>query len=372
MAAKVYLYQDSSTQIWWAGSFDTNGTNPVSENRLTPGKYRDTWRDVNGVDHLTISNSNNIGELSWFRSVPITEIASDKAGTLYASRAAFELATNAFFSASVKSTSVDPEGNALSTGTPSKIIVELTRPADTTAYTAGDHITAYTAAVKQKETVTLTGTSGTATIAAAGGLTKTATFATDLTTTAANFVTAFAADYLAQGIVVTSSVADLIFEAQTAGVPFTAPTITNATGDLSGTVAHTTANVTLSPLSFANAAISAGGGGFLTGVKVESNMTALASATLRIWFYSDSPAIISGDNAAFVTSYADSSKLLFFKDVEMQALETGSDSVVGYLTTAEIYNCASTTLYARVETKTGFTPTSGGKIKISLLIVKLY
>lgn len=97
----------------------------------------------------------------------------------------------------------------------------------------------------QVETITLTGTEGTANVGAAGGLTKLATFGDDLADTAADFVTSHAAAYLAVGIVVTSEGADLIFTANVAGTGFTAPTITNATGDLAGTVAHTTANIAL-------------------------------------------------------------------------------------------------------------------------------
>lgn len=96
--------------------------------------------------------------------------------------------------------------------------------------------------VAQVDTVTLTGTSGTANVQTAGGLTKLATFATDLETTAANFVTAHAAAYLAVGITVTSDGADLIFTSSTPGVAFASPTVANVTGDLDGTVDNTTAN----------------------------------------------------------------------------------------------------------------------------------
>lgn len=98
-------------------------------------------------------------------------------------------------------------------------------------------------AFTQVETVTLSGTSGTATITGAGGLTKTVTFSSDLTTSAANFVTANATDYLAQGIVLTSNAEDLIFSAETSGEHFTAPTITNTTGDLSGVLVSTTTDI---------------------------------------------------------------------------------------------------------------------------------
>lgn len=98
------------------------------------------------------------------------------------------------------------------------------------------------APVTQVDTVSVTGTSGTANITVAWGLTKLATFDTDLTTTAANFVTAHAAAYLAVGIVVTSAVADLVFTANVSGTAFAHPVITNATWNLAGTVANTTAN----------------------------------------------------------------------------------------------------------------------------------
>ena len=55
----------------------------------------------------------------------------------------------------------------------------------------------------QISTITLSGTNGTLSISGAGGLTKSVTFVTDIYTTAQNFVTANAADYLAQGIILT-------------------------------------------------------------------------------------------------------------------------------------------------------------------------
>lgn len=98
--------------------------------------------------------------------------------------------------------------------------------------------------VAQVETITLEGGSGTADVTLCGGLTKTATWNTSLTQTAADFVTDHAAAYLAVGVVVTSSGVDIIFTAATAGTPIIAPAITNTGGDLDGTVVHTTANQT--------------------------------------------------------------------------------------------------------------------------------
>ena len=95
---------------------------------------------------------------------------------------------------------------------------------------------------RQREIVTLTGTSGTANVGAVGGLTKLATFTTDLTTSATNFVTSHAAAYLAVGVVVTCSGAKLCFKPTLLNTAITAPTITNASGNLAGTVAHVNAN----------------------------------------------------------------------------------------------------------------------------------
>jgi len=96
--------------------------------------------------------------------------------------------------------------------------------------------------VKQVDTVTLTGTTGTATITGAGSLSKLATYDTNLGTTGDNFVTAHAAAYLVEGIVITSPGDNVVFTANVAGTPFTNPIITNTTLTLDGTVANTTLN----------------------------------------------------------------------------------------------------------------------------------
>ena len=100
-----------------------------------------------------------------------------------------------------------------------------------------------TVAVAQVDTLTLTGTIGETTVGAAGGLSKVATFNSDLDTSASDFVTLYAADYLAQAIVLTSFEDDVIFTAQVAGTGFTNPTSTPIAGDLDGNVANTQANV---------------------------------------------------------------------------------------------------------------------------------
>jgi len=97
-------------------------------------------------------------------------------------------------------------------------------------------------AVKEVDTVTLTGTDGTANITI-NGTAFLATFATDLTTTATNFVTSHATTILAKedGLVVTSSGADVIVTAGIAGCALTTA-IANVSLTLDGTIAQTTAN----------------------------------------------------------------------------------------------------------------------------------
>lgn len=101
-----------------------------------------------------------------------------------------------------------------------------------------------TVAVAQVTTSTITGTSGTANITF-NGTAYLATFDTSLTVTAANFVTTHAATIAARygGVVVTSSAGDVIFTASQPGVAFSASAPVNASGNLTGSVAATTANV---------------------------------------------------------------------------------------------------------------------------------
>ena len=94
------------------------------------------------------------------------------------------------------------------------------------------------------DTITLTGTTGELYITV-GGYSAIATFATDLGTTAQNFVTAEAANWDAVGITLTRSGANLIFTAKVAGVNFSGNTsLLNMSGNLYGTIVYTSAYYT--------------------------------------------------------------------------------------------------------------------------------
>ncbi len=110
----------------------------------------------------------------------------------------------------------------------------------------GNPISDTTASVAQVTTVTLTGTVGAGVIKGPGGISRNVIFNTSLTQTAADFVTDHAAEYATYGIIVTSSTADIIFTAATAGWEFARPqfvTQYGAGGDLGGTTAETTVNL---------------------------------------------------------------------------------------------------------------------------------
>lgn len=96
---------------------------------------------------------------------------------------------------------------------------------------------------KRVDRITLAGTSGTCTIVV-DGVTKTCTWnAGGLAATAAAFVSANAADYLAAGSVLTSDGAVLIFTSTVAGTDFTGSSSgANASGNLAGTAVTSVAN----------------------------------------------------------------------------------------------------------------------------------
>ena len=101
-----------------------------------------------------------------------------------------------------------------------------------TALAAGDYLCIPRG--DQRE-VDVTGTSGTATVSILG-LSLTATFDTNLATTAANFVTAHADTLAAVGVTVTNPSAALLLFTTRDGSAIPAFSIANATGDLAGTL----------------------------------------------------------------------------------------------------------------------------------------
>ena len=123
------------------------------------------------------------------------------------------------------------------------------------SYSTGTNVVVYTGltenlhrtfafALTQVNTVTLSGTSGTANIPIVG-VNYLATFNTNLTTTASDFVTAHAVALDTAGVTVTSSGAVLTFRSTDPSVPFTIADAVNATGNLAGAEASVLNDKTL-------------------------------------------------------------------------------------------------------------------------------
>lgn len=96
--------------------------------------------------------------------------------------------------------------------------------------------------VKQISTVTLAGTSGSATIAVAGIATRTVTFSSSLPVSAANFVSTNYAEYTSAGVTVSCDGVNLIFTANVAGTPFAIPVV--VPNGITGVVVETVSIVT--------------------------------------------------------------------------------------------------------------------------------
>lgn len=162
-----------------------------------------------------------------------------------------------------------------------------------------------TVAVAEVDTVTLTGTSGTANITV-NGVAYLATFTTDLATSAANFVTSHAATIAARmnGIVVTSSGASIIFTASIPGALQSVSGAVNVSGNLAGSSVNTTAGVQNTTLK-ANAALTA----FKAAVAARpATMRSFDKSMLRILAtsslvdnYQDSRENASSSDSAWVT-----------------------------------------------------------------------
>jgi hypothetical protein len=118
-----------------------------------------------------------------------------------------------------------------------------TSPSDTQI----KRITVSDGAVSGVNTVTLTGTAGTANVTV-GGVAYLATFDTDLDTTHANFVALHATALALRGITLTGTTT-IIMTSAIPGQPIPTPTVTNLTSNLAGSNAATTANTAPSALA---------------------------------------------------------------------------------------------------------------------------
>lgn len=225
-------------------------------------------------------------------------------------------------------------------------------------------------AIKQVETVLITGTSGSLTVTAAGSLSKTLPFTWTILDSINNFVIANAAAYLAANIVLTGTATQLVFTAQTAGTGFTAPVITNITDNLAGTVVSTP-NISLIPITLSGV----GSSGFIKDLKIDTSAVQFAGKVVRLWLFDTVPTGVVGDNEPYISLTADATKrnACPYIDVTFDALLTNSTTVVGKAHPDVSYVCAtgSTSMYALLQSIDGATtPATGGVFTIALNVLK--
>lgn len=252
----------------------------------------------------------------------------------------------------------------------------FTNTAGDLAGTLADSATDYYAnvtAIKQVETVLITGTSGALTVTATGGLTKTLTFVEYIRDAIIAFVNTNATAYLAQNVVLTGTNTQLVFTALNAGTGFTAPVITNITDNLAGTIVST-ANISLIPLTLSGMA-SVGSGGLIKDIKLETSSTAFATKVVRVWLFNDVPTGVVGDNVAYINLIGDADfrNACPYIDITFDALLANSTVVIGKSHPDVEYVCASDSgdMYALLQSIDAVTtPASEASFKLTLNVVK--
>jgi hypothetical protein len=230
-------------------------------------------------------------------------------------------------------------------------------------------------AVKQIETILVSGSSGQFTVNDAGGLTKVLTFVTNIQASLAAFVSTNAGLYDDQGIVLTNTTTQLVFTAKTAGTSFTAPTISGNTDDLAGTVV-TIPNVSYLPVTIEDAGISLNGGGVLNTVWVETDAVQFAGKTICCWMFKDVPVGLVADNAAFVDDNSNAAirTANSYFTITFNALVAGSTRIFGRAVPNAKYNCISTSkdLYMVVTATEGITtPATSGVFQFFFDVTKI-
>jgi hypothetical protein len=141
-----------------------------------------------------------------------------------------------------------------------------------------------------------------------------------------------------------------------ASARFTRPADTTAyaSGDL---VANSTTAGSVVPLSIAVAP----GARQIRRVRIHTSSTNVTNAAFRVHFYGATVTAANGDNAAWSTSGAAN----YFGSVDVTVDKAFTDGAAGSATT-EI-NCAvSGTLFALVEARGAYTPTSAGVFNVTV------
>jgi hypothetical protein len=151
---------------------------------------------------------------------------------------------------------------------------------------------------------------------------------------------------------------------------FTRPANTTqyAAGDL---VANNTTAGSVAPLSFANAARSAGDSFRIERVRLTASSNSLTTPSFIVHFFESSPTVSVGDNAVFNTTgtLATTGSATYCGKVLVTLTMAGSDGAVGIGTPdtgigITMAPQSGTTVYALIEANSTYTPTSGETIGV--------
>jgi hypothetical protein len=126
-------------------------------------------------------------------------------------------------------------------------------------------------------------------------------------------------------------------------------------------------------IELTHADMNAGGSGFIHELTIETNCTAFAGATIRLWLYNAAIASIPADNAAFINAYANTAKRIGvnYLDVVFDSLLAGSDTVFGRVQLPTAVRLVDAKIYALMQTLTAVTPTASCKFNIKANFLKL-
>lgn len=131
--------------------------------------------------------------------------------------------------------------------------------------------------------------------------------------------------------------------------------------------------VSPSPVVMDNMATFAGGGGYITQLNMETDISTFANTTVRAWFVTDPSVSLTGDNLPLTISYGDAGKRLFYVDVTFDGVMPGSSSVFG--SSGSLFQSYVTVggndLYVVLQAMSSVTPYPSGSITVNANIIKL-
>jgi hypothetical protein len=126
-------------------------------------------------------------------------------------------------------------------------------------------------------------------------------------------------------------------------------------------------------ITLANVARANDTGGYIVGVRLSTDKKSIVPR-LRVHFYRASNPNVPNDNAAMVSLYADESKKLGY--VDLPAMITPADATNSTISFAQDYSVripflpvsGGRAIYAALETRDAFTPASGEKFTLTVLV----